>query len=331
MGVDGSRGGGRALAWALDRARRTASDVRVVRAYDQPERWPASPAEGLGVDDAWVQRMIRTSVHGEVEHVLADQAGHEGAEPRVQIDAVAGHPLEVLLSASRRAGMLVVGHRDLGAVRATVLGSTALNLLVLARCPVTVVPSSDHTSPVAASRTDEPTVVVGVDRSKGSRRAMRHALEEAATRGARVLAVSAFLPALTGPGLTMAAAPRVEDVRHAVQAQIRPFVEDIVAGFSAGHGGVCPPVRVQVQATSPVWALVDAAREAGAELIVIGHRGRGALATRLLGSVGHGVLLQASCPVTMIPEPDDVAPEPELAAPAPDDRQESPRPVGPIA
>ena len=38
----------------------------------------------------------------------------------------------------------------------------------------------------------------------------------------------------------------------------------------------------------------------GAELLVIGHRGRGSVASVLLGSVGLYCVLHAQCPVTVV-------------------------------
>ncbi len=126
VGLDGGPGGERALAWALRLARRNGSAVEVLRAYDPPDFWPAPVADGLCIDGAWVARVTRRSAQDQVDRVLGQQAADEGASPRIEVDAVAGHPVEVLASASEEADMLVVGHRKIGVVRGTVLGSTAL-------------------------------------------------------------------------------------------------------------------------------------------------------------------------------------------------------------
>jgi nucleotide-binding universal stress UspA family protein len=49
----------------------------------------------------------------------------------------------------------------------------------------------------------------------------------------------------------------------------------------------------------PGEVLVDRSR--GAELLVIGHRGRGAMTSAVLGSVGLHCVLHAACPVTIVP------------------------------
>jgi nucleotide-binding universal stress UspA family protein len=46
-------------------------------------------------------------------------------------------------------------------------------------------------------------------------------------------------------------------------------------------------------------ALVDSA--AGADLLIIGHRGHGALSSAILGSVGLYCVLHATGPVTIVP------------------------------
>ena len=58
---------------------------------------------------------------------------------------------------------------------------------------------------------------------------------------------------------------------------------------------------------SPVDVVLKAARDAA--LLVVGHRGRGAWRSALLGSVGLGVLLNAPCPVTVVRAPHVAASE----------------------
>jgi nucleotide-binding universal stress UspA family protein len=58
------------------------------------------------------------------------------------------------------------------------------------------------------------------------------------------------------------------------------------------------PVTIEATTGAPGPVLVDAAR--GADLLVLGHRGRGAVRSALLGSVGLYCVLHASCPVTTV-------------------------------
>ena len=56
--------------------------------------------------------------------------------------------------------------------------------------------------------------------------------------------------------------------------------------------------NVEAIAGPPGPVLVDASE--GADLLVLGHRGRGALSSALLGSVGLHCVLHATCPVTVV-------------------------------
>jgi nucleotide-binding universal stress UspA family protein len=52
---------------------------------------------------------------------------------------------------------------------------------------------------------------------------------------------------------------------------------------------------------SPVEKILEASAEHGAELIIIGSHGHGALYHLLVGSVTDGVLKSAACPVVVVP------------------------------
>jgi nucleotide-binding universal stress UspA family protein len=49
--------------------------------------------------------------------------------------------------------------------------------------------------------------------------------------------------------------------------------------------------------------IVDTAKELGIDLIVIGHQGRSALGSLLLGSVAQYVVNHTPCPILVIPAP----------------------------
>jgi nucleotide-binding universal stress UspA family protein len=66
------------------------------------------------------------------------------------------------------------------------------------------------------------------------------------------------------------------------------------------RGGALADVPVEVRAVggSPGHVLVEQSN--GADLLVVGHRGRGGLGSTLLGSVGMQCVLHASVPVTVV-------------------------------
>ncbi len=50
----------------------------------------------------------------------------------------------------------------------------------------------------------------------------------------------------------------------------------------------------------PAHAIAGASSELGAEMIVVGTRGLGGMAGAIMGSVSHGLIKQASVPVTIV-------------------------------
>jgi len=141
-------------------------------------------------------------------------------------------------------------------------------------------------------------IVVGVDGSDEAAAALRWAVEEATLRDARVEAVYAwsYVPMTTAgdSGLVPMAwteSTEMLEATHANAARIAEEQVDSVLG--AGHDVVIS--LVQGDASD---ALLDAAR--GADLLVVGNRGRGALKEVLLGSTSGRVADHAPCPVVIV-------------------------------
>lgn len=144
------------------------------------------------------------------------------------------------------------------------------------------------------------TVVVGVDGSPGSRTALEYALEEAARRGARLRAVSAAqLPDYWAMAYGLAAPPPISDIVDGFRGAAQAQVDEVVAA----HPGLASrvPVSVEARAGAPADVLLEAAD--GADVLVLGHRGRGAVRSAVLGSVGLRCVLHAACPVTIVKAP----------------------------
>src|SRR4029079_6541546 len=128
-------------------------------------------------------------------------------------------------------------------------------------------------------------VVVGVDLSDWSRTALEYALTEATLRRAELDVVSAVPDAQFWP---------TEDALSASGAQIpsrqqrvdraREDVERMVAEVVAKQGAEGVPIRALALQGAASEVLTEQAR--GADLLVVGHRGRGGFASAVLGSVG---------------------------------------------
>ncbi|MDD7967991.1 universal stress protein [Actinomycetospora lemnae] len=149
-------------------------------------------------------------------------------------------------------------------------------------------------------------VVVGVDGSPGSRAALRAAILAADIRGDAVQVVTAPLSAAEigawGTGAWPAVPlPDPDQILASAQHAAREMVDDLLAEL---HGRLrsAPDIEVRAVVGEPGRVLVEAAR--GADRLVVGHRGRGAVGSLVLGSVGLHCLAHPPCPVTIVPSPD---------------------------
>jgi nucleotide-binding universal stress UspA family protein len=157
-----------------------------------------------------------------------------------------------------------------------------------------------------AAGNDRGRIVVGIDGSTHADDALRYAVAEAGRRGLAVRAVVAHEP----PDAWMSphGFPLIADsgeIRQAVEESARTRVEAVRRELD--EAGRAVPVDVVAVTGPAAWVLAQEAK--GAELVVVGHRGRGALRSRMLGSVGLSVVLHAPCPVTVVPSPRHAAEE----------------------
>ncbi|TDD43645.1 universal stress protein [Saccharopolyspora elongata] len=137
-------------------------------------------------------------------------------------------------------------------------------------------------------------VVVGVDSSASSLRALIVAAEEARRRSVPLHVVRAWSfrtaprPADCPPNVV----PSMDEFQQSVLAD----TERIVANKLGEHPDL--PVHIHVVHSPSPQALLSASR--GADLLVVGHRGRGGFAGLMLGSVAEQCVRHAACPVLVV-------------------------------
>jgi nucleotide-binding universal stress UspA family protein len=147
-------------------------------------------------------------------------------------------------------------------------------------------------------------IVVGVDESDGSRPALVCAAEEALRRQAPLRVVTAFESAgRFGARYGVPIPVTDEEIAHREGVAIRKLVDEVL-GTAEGR----PQVRIVVVAGATGPVLVEQSRTA--QLLVVGHRGRGELASTLLGSVGLYCVLHAHSPVLVVRPPADAPDDP---------------------
>ncbi|MEU2348474.1 universal stress protein [Modestobacter sp. NPDC049651] len=147
---------------------------------------------------------------------------------------------------------------------------------------------------------DRPRVVVGADDSPGGRDALVAGLVEAARRGAVVEAVHAVQPPVSFGGPYPVPSSVWPEVRERALLRTQDLVRSVRAdpAVAAVPGAAEVPVTVHACSVPAAERLVGRAH--GAELLVVGNRGRGAVGSVLLGSVALHCATHAPCPVLVV-------------------------------
>lgn len=286
VGYDGSPEADRAVDWAAAEAVRRDRPLLVLFASDY-DRLRVSP-EFL---DAWSPATVQEAADG---IVAAGEARARAAAPGVVVQVRTSHrgAAAALKDLSEHAGIIVVGGRKHGRVTGVLLGSVAFAAAAHAHCPVVVVPAESEVYPGP-----EHPIVVGVDGSSGSDKAVGLAADMAAGTGAELVVASAWeTPAIDHWSRLYLAD---DDWRHESIAAARSAGAAHVARAKEVVEGTHPEVVVRelVQEGRGDLLLADASRDAA--LVVVGARGHGDLVSLLLGSVSRSVMHRAHCPVAI--------------------------------
>jgi nucleotide-binding universal stress UspA family protein len=136
-------------------------------------------------------------------------------------------------------------------------------------------------------------VVVGVDGSPGAEKALRWAADEASLRHAELEVVSCWS---APPAVTPAAVMMSSEVSELLETSARRAADHGARiARLRGHQITAHPV---VMRGSPGASLVESSK--GAELLVVGRRGRSVVTEVLLGSTSAYCLHHAHCPVVVV-------------------------------
>lgn len=267
VGTNDSAQSQAAVLWAARRAHRAGLPLVILHVVD--DRWVAEPYPWFGTLQQAGEELLKTAA-GRLE-------GTVPVTPETEL--LTGSVGGSLAKYSKRTSMMVVGSGS-GHLGGT-LADRALQVATAAKVPVAVIGTQD-----LEGRTG---VVVGVDGSPESTQAVAFAAAEADREGDEltvVYAVSVPNPIIDA-GLTPAA------LADLMVDEERVVLSEAVAGLKEDYPDLSVNQRLETE-RGAVDALVEAA--AGARLLVVGSRGRGAFKRLLLGSTAHGVLKHLPCP-----------------------------------
>lgn len=301
VGIDGSEESFAALAWAIDDARRQDTTVNAVYG------WTPSWEVGIEPDNerAW------DAAYHDMESKISQWVSQHYDDPAdvsdlLTLTSVRGTGQSALLTLGASASQIVVGRRDLSVVVRWFVGSTSATLVSAAKVPVTVITTREQpaaTPPVddagsrlihealADSDNDLP-VVVGIDGSSDSVRALRFAIDAADRTGKRLHVLFCWQLADLGvvPGYENSIAPEATAQAYAEDIVRRSIQEvDLPAQMD------CQTAAVNMPAAK---GLALASREAS--WLVMGSRGLSGLDARVLGSVSARLVHVAQCPLTVV-------------------------------
>lgn len=278
VGIDGSYEADRALHWAVAEAQIRKASVELIHAF---VLHPYTPMFG-DTDRDLAEARLTEAV--DRNRALLDRVKWSSTT----VDAT-GAAAAALVDAAKDADLVVVGARGAGGFQKLSLGSTGYRTAAHAPAPVAVIPGE------RTDRDGRRSLVVGVDETPPSARALQWALDEAAMRATAVtVAHSYLLPVDMAPTTSFDPRPFEESHERAHREAVA-LVERMVADAAV-------PEAVEVdqvaRAGTPAGVLLDLTDD---HMLVVGTRGRGSFSRAVFGSVSQQVLHHATAPVVVVP------------------------------
>lgn len=269
------------MRWAAREAARRKALLRIVHAFDW--EW-ASARYGTGREYVELAEQRAESVLQEA----LDQGRQAAPTVPIETNAVIGNPAPQLLQIAEDAALIVLGSRGHGGFASLLLGSVSQRVATHARCPAVVVRGRGDV-------TNGP-IAVGVDDSEAAEQVLGTAFDAAAARGCTLTVVRTFLPPIP---LWIGDIPPVLVATPEADAEEQARLDALLAPWKQKYTQV--PVETIVSHNSAAAVLVGVSH--GAQLVVVGSRGRHTIAGALLGSTGMQLLHHADCPVLIVRTP----------------------------
>jgi nucleotide-binding universal stress UspA family protein len=292
--VDGSQPSLHAVDWAAEESALRQVPLQITHvALKWSYQAPATP------DEAGAGPGAAGEAPDEAGLRLLDAAAQRATDRSPGIDVetrmLVGSAAAMLLSEAENACLVVLGRRGATGFAGHLLGSISHQVAAHAKCPVAVIPDRADAGWDQAARGAHPEqeeIVLGVDGAKKAAESVAFAFREAALRGVRLRAIHSWTHALTaGAGGLLP----VHDA-DTMAAEGARLLAASVAGWRERFRDV--RVTEQVERGHAAKILADASAKAG--LLVVGAQGQGGFPGLTLGSVTHGVLHHARCPVVVV-------------------------------
>lgn len=282
----------RALDHALAIANWYESTITVLHVFSTIPLAPRAPGP-MALDPLVLTDADREELLAEVRRFVGQESS-----PGIGIESMVyeGSTAEAILgqAATMAADLIVMGSHGRSGFERVLLGSITEKVLRKAMCPVLTVPRGLPDA-VPAGPVLFKQILCAVDFSHSSMRALNYALSLAQEADAHLAVVHVSTPELdhipdisvSGAHVSVAAYQRQweDDVRQ----RLKEAVPDEAATY-------CSVESLMVRG-KPWREILRLAAERGADLIVMGVQGRGAVDLMLFGSTTQHVVRGAACPV----------------------------------
>jgi nucleotide-binding universal stress UspA family protein len=257
------------------------------RAYGVVSREPGTNKEWYALENA-LEQAISSTAETTAKALV-------GRWPGVRVRVADGPPAAAIVRVARRAraDVIVMGWRGHGAIRRFLAGSVSRDVVRGAPCSVLVVRRAVR---------NVSKVVIGVDGSEQSARAVDFATRLQPPKGGRIVLVTAA-PLMSDPSnpllpasIRKTAASGVASINRSRVAEARANLQRLAKGLRAAGWRV----DTAVTNDAPLRSLLAAVAQAGADLLIVGVTGTSQLRRLLLGSVAQGALDRSPVPVLIV-------------------------------
>lgn len=282
VGIDGSANAEHALAWAASHAEGRASCLRLVSAWQAPLSGPAVETWPMG-SPAYDRDVLIESAQRLVDDAAAK--ARPNTDVGLQTTIAHGGAAAVLLDASDKASLLVVGTRGRGGFQRLLLGSTSTQCATHVSRPIAVIPEQSEV-------TDTREIVVGVDGSPNSIAALSWALTFA-TPDTRVEALSVWDTSPLAAGADQFFFPEATGL---AEERFHHIVDDVEANAAQDH-------VIERTFVTGMPRQTIAERAESTDLLVVGARGHGAIGAAVIGSVSTWLLHHVPQAMVIVPSP----------------------------
>ena len=286
VGFNGSESATEAVMWAAAEAVLRNAHLRIVSCFDVPT--VALDAAGGWAAGAAAQAAREVAAANAAQATATVTARHPTLT--CTTDVLPGPATHALLSDVSSADLVVVGSSRHEGAAAFWLGTTARHLVHDSPCPVAVIRST-------ASCGAPERVVVGVDGSPASDRAVRWAGDEADRHHVELVLVHGWSYPYARTDT------RSEQARDLTEIDADCTLTGATAAARQRCGVTVTRVLIEDSAVS---ALLGAVRDG--DLLVVGSRGRGGVRARLFGSTANAILDHAAVPVVVVRADSDEEP-----------------------